>query len=103
MQESMGSKRISSVQFSCSVVSDSFRLHGLQRARTFSFSISPSNEYSELISSRMDWLDLLVSQGTLKSLHQHCSSKISILPHSAFFAVQLSHPYMTTGKNHSFD
>ena len=65
---------------------------------SFSFSISPSNEYSGLISSRMDWLDLLAVQGTLKSLLQHHSSKASILRHSAFFIVQLSHPYMTTGK-----
>ena len=65
---------------------------------SFSFSISPSNEYSELISFRMDWLDLLAVQGTLKSLLQHHSSKASILRHSAFFIVQLSHPYMTTGK-----
>ena len=65
---------------------------------SFSFSISPSNEYSGLISFRMDWLDLLVVQGTLKSLHQHHSSKASILPCSAFFTVQLSHPYVTTGK-----
>ena len=65
---------------------------------SFSFSISPSNEYSGLISFRMDWLDLLVVQGTLKSLLQHHSSKTSILQHSAFFRVQLSHPYMTTGK-----
>ena len=65
---------------------------------SFSFSISPSNEYSGLISSRMDWLDLLAVQGTLKSLLQHHSSKASILQHSAFFIVQLSHPYMTTGK-----
>ena len=64
----------------------------------FSFSISPSNEYSGLISFRMDWLDLLAVQGTLKSLLQHHSSKASILQHSAFFRVQLSHPYMTTGK-----
>ena len=64
----------------------------------FSFSISPSNEYSGLISFRMDWLDLLAVQGTLKSLLQHNSSKASILQHSAFFIVQLSHPYMTTGK-----
>ena len=60
---------------------------------SFSFNISPSNEYSGLISFRMDWLDL---QGTLKSLFQHHSSKVSILRHSAFFIVQLSHPYMTT-------
>ena len=64
----------------------------------FSFSISPSNEYSGLISFRMDWLDLLAVQGTLKSLLQHHSSKASILRHSDFFIVQLSHPYMTTGK-----
>ena len=65
---------------------------------TFSFNISPSNEYSGLISFRMDWLDLLVVQGTLKSLLQHHSSKASTLWHSAFFIVQLSHPYMTTRK-----
>ena len=65
---------------------------------SFSFSISPSNEYSRLISFRMDWLDLLAVQGTFKSLRQHHSSKASILRHSAFFMVQLSHPYMTTGK-----
>jgi len=65
---------------------------------SFSFSISPSNEYSGLISFRMDWLDLLAVQGILKSLLQHHSSKASILWHSAFFIVQLSHPYMTTGK-----
>ena len=63
-----------------------------------SFSISPSNEYSGLISFRLDWLDLLAVQGTLKSLLQHYSSKASILQHSAFFMVQFSHPYMTTGK-----
>ena len=65
---------------------------------SFSFSISPANEYSGLISFRMDWLDLLAVQGTLKSLLQHRSSKASILWCSAFFTVQLSHPYMTTGK-----
>uniref|UniRef100_A0AC11ES80 Uncharacterized protein n=2 Tax=Ovis aries TaxID=9940 RepID=A0AC11ES80_SHEEP len=65
---------------------------------SFSFSISPSKEHPGLISFRMDWLDLLVVQGTLKSLLQHHSSKASILCHSAFFTVQLSHPYMTTGK-----
>ena len=64
----------------------------------FSFNISPSNEYSGLISFRMDWLDLLAVQGTLKSLLQHHSSKASILRRSAFFTVQLSHPYITTGK-----
>ena len=65
---------------------------------SFSFSISPFNEDSGLISFRMDWLDLLAVQGTLKSLFQHHSSKASILWHSTFFTVQLSHPYMTTGK-----
>ena len=65
---------------------------------SFSFSISPSSEYSGLISFRMDWLDLLTVQGTLKSLLQHHSSKASILQCSPFFIVQLSHPYMTTGK-----
>ena len=65
---------------------------------SFSFSISPSNGYSGLISFRKDWLDLLAVQGTLKSLFQHHSSKASILRYSAFFTVQLSHPYMTTGK-----
>ena len=65
---------------------------------SFSFSISPSNEHRGLISFRMDWLDLLAVQGTLKSLLQHHSSKASTLRHSAFFTVQLSHPYMTTGK-----
>ena len=69
-----------------------------QKYRSFSFSISPSSEYSRLISFRMDWLDLPVAQGTLKSLLQHHSSKASILQCSAFFIVQLSHPYMTTGK-----
>ena len=65
---------------------------------SFSFSISSSSEYSGLISFRMDWLDLLAVDGTLESLLQHHSSKTSILWHSAFFIVQLSHPYMTTGK-----
>ena len=65
---------------------------------SFSFSISPSNEYSGPISFRMDWLDLLAVQGTFKHLFQHHSSKASILWHSAFFMVQLSHPYVTTGK-----
>ena len=64
----------------------------------FSFSISPSDEYSRLISFRMDWLDLLAAQGTLKSLLQHHSSKASVLQCSAFFIVQLSHPYVTTGR-----
>ena len=66
---------------------------------SFSFSISPSNEYSGLISFRIDWFDLLAVQGTLKSLLQHHSSKASILQHSAVFVVQLSHPYITTGKS----
>ena len=65
---------------------------------SFSFNISPSNEHPGLIFFRMDWLDLLAVQGTLRSLLQHHSSKASILQHSAFFTVQLSHPYMTTGK-----
>ena len=69
---------------------------------SFSFSISPSNEYSGLISFRIGWFDLLTVQGTLKSL-QHHSSKASVLWCSALFIVKLSHPYMTTGKNHSFD
>ena len=70
---------------------------------SFSFNISPSNEHPGQISFRMDWLDLLAVQGTLKSLLQHHSSKASILWHSAFFIVQLSHPYMTTRKIHSLD
>ena len=65
---------------------------------SFSFNVSPANEHPGLISFRMDWLHLLAVQGTLKSLLQHHSSKTSILWHSAFFVVQLSHPYMTTGK-----
>ena len=112
------SHHFSSVQFSRSVVSYSLRPHGLQHARppclsnilatilhirwpnywSFSFSISPFNEYLGLISFRMDSLDLLVIQGTLKSLLQHHSSKASILWRSAFFMIQLLHPYMTTGK-----
>ena len=71
---------------------------GGQSIGSFSLSISPSNEHSGLISFRMDWLDLLPVQGTLKSLFQHHSSKASILRHSTFFIIQLSHPYMTTGK-----
>ena len=70
---------------------------------SFSFSISPSNEYSGVISLRIDWLDLLVVQGTVKSLLQYHSSKSSVLWCSAFFIVQLSYPYMTTGKKNSFD
>ena len=69
---------------------------------SFCFNISPSNEYSGRISLSMDWLDLLAVQGTLKSLLQHHSSKTSILQHSAFFIVQLSYPYMTTGKTTAF-
>jgi len=117
--------------FSCWVVSDSLRPHGLQHARlpcpslsppalnlsqrqhlfqwvnslrqwpkywSFSFSISPFNEFSGLISVRIDWFDLLAVQGTLKSLLQHHSLKASVLWGSAFFIAQLSHPYMTTGK-----
>ena len=72
--------------------------HQVAKYWSFSFSISPSNEYSGLISFRIDWLDLLVVQGTLKSLLQHHSSKASLLQHSAFFVVQLWPPYMTTGK-----
>ena len=75
-----------------------FSASGGQSIGSFSFSISPSNEYSGLISFRMEWLDLLAVQGILKSLLQHHSSKASILSCSAFFIVQLSHPYMTTGK-----
>ena len=67
--------------------------------QSFSFNISPFNEHPRLISFRMDWLNILAVQGTLKSLLQHHSSKASILRHSAFFTVQLSHPYMTTGKS----
>ena len=73
-------------------------LHQVAKYWSFSFSVSPSNEYSGLISFRMDWLGLLAVQGTLKSLFQHHSSKASILMCSAFFIVQLSHLYMTTGK-----
>ena len=71
--------------------------HQVAKVLSFSFNISPSNEHSELISFRMDWLDLLAVQGTLKSLLQHRSLKASILWHSAFLVVQLSHPYTTTG------
>ena len=70
---------------------------------SFSFNISPSNEHPRLISFRMDWLDLLAVQGTLKSILQHHNSKASILRRSAFFTVQLSHPYLTTGKTISLD
>ena len=74
------------------------KFSSIQSLSCFSFSISPSNKYSGLISFSMDWLDLLAVQGTLKSLLQHHSSNASILWRSAFFIVQLSHPYMTTGK-----
>ena len=75
-----------------------FFTYGGQSTGSFSFSFSPSNEYSRLISFKMDWLDLLAVQGTLKSLLQHHCSKATILCCSAFFIIQLSHPYMTTGK-----
>ena len=77
---------------------ESTHLKRWPKYQSFSFNISPSNEQSGLISFRMDWLDLLAVQGTLKNLLQHYSSKASILQCSAFFTVQLSHPYMTTGK-----
>ena len=76
--------------------------HQVAKYWSFSFSISPSNEHLSLISFRMSCLDLLAVQGTLESLLQHHSSKASILQHSAFFIVQLSHPYMTTGKTIAF-
>ena len=86
-----------SILHSIRVFSNESVLH-IRWPKYWSFSISPSNEYSGLISFRIDWLDLLAVQGTLKSLLQHHSSKASILLHSAFFIVQLSHPCMTTGK-----
>ena len=108
-----------SAQFNSSVVpfsycpqslpaSESFPMSQLFRMRwpkywSFSFSIIPSKEYAGLISFRMDWLDLLAVLGTLKSLLQHHSSKATILWCSAFYTVQISHPYMTPGKNHSLD
>ena len=73
-------------------------MHQLAKVWSFSLSISPSNEQPGLISFRMDWIDLLAVQGTLKTLLQHHSSKASVLQHSAFFTVQLSHPCVTTGK-----
>ena len=79
------------------ILSNESVLH-IRRPKYYSFSISPSNEYSRLISFRIEWFDLLAVQGTLKSLLQYHSSKASILQHSAFFIVQLSHPNMTTGK-----
>ena len=87
--------------FSCLqsfTASGSFPMSKFFASWSFSFSISPCNEYSGLISFRIDWFDLLAVQGTLKSFFQHHSSKASILLCSAFFTVQLSHPYMTTGK-----
>ena len=89
---------LQSFQASRSFQMSQFFASGGQSIKSFSFSISPSNEYSGLISFRMDWLDLVAVQGTLKSLLQHNSSKASILQCSAFFMVQLLHPYMTTGK-----
>ena len=87
-----------SILSSIRVFSESVLRIRCPKYRSFSFSISPSNEYSGLISFSMDWLHLTAVQGTLKSLLQHHSSKASILQLSAFFMVQLSHPYMTTGK-----
>ena len=90
---------LTSIFPSIRVFSNETVLHiGWPKYCSFSFSISPSNEYSGLISLRMDWLDLLAVQRNLKSFLQYHSSKASILWHSAFFIVQLSHPYMTTGK-----
>ena len=86
-----------SILASIRVFSDESVLIRWPKDWSFSFSISPSSEYSGLISFRMDWLDLLAVQGTFKSLLQHRSSETSILQHSAFFMVQLSHPYLTTG------
>ena len=87
------------VMYGCEswTIKNSERIKG-SKYWSFGFSIRPSNKHSGLISFRMDWFDLLAVQGTLKSLLQHHSSKASILRHSAFFIVQLSHPYMTTGK-----
>ena len=86
---------------SITVFSSESVLH-IRWPKYWSFSISPSNEYSGLISFRIEWFDLLAVQGTFKSLLQHHISKTSILRCSAFFMVQLSHPYMITGQNHSF-
>ena len=91
------SRPLSSPYPAFGVFSNESVLH-IRWPKYWSFSISPSNEYSGLISFRTDWLDLLAVQATLKSLLQHHSSKVSILQCSAFFIVQLSHPYMTTGK-----
>ena len=84
------------------VFSNELALH-IRWPKYWSFSISPSNEYSGLISFRIDWFNLRAVQGILKGLHQHQSSKASILQCSAFFVVQLSHPYTTTGKTVAFD
>ena len=92
------SSRPQSLPASGSFPMSQFFASGGQSVGSFTFTISPSNEYSGLISFRMHWLDLLAVQGTLKGLFQHHSSKVSSLRHSAFFIVQLSHPYMTTGK-----
>ena len=90
---------LSSIFPSCRVFSNESAVHiRWPQYRSFTFNISPSNEHPGLISFRMDWLDLLAVQATLKSLLQHHSSKASILRCSAFFTVQVSHPYMTTGK-----
>ena len=94
---------LSSIFLSIRVFSNESALHTRwPKYWSFSFNISPSSEHPGLVSFRMDWLDLFVVQGTLKSLLQHHSSKASILRHSAFFTVQLSHPYLTTGKTSSF-
>ena len=90
--------RLQSFPASGSFPTNQFFISGGQSIGSFSFSTSPSNEYSGLMSFRMDWLDLLAVQGTLKRLCLHYSSKASILQHSAFFKVQISHPYKTTGK-----
>ena len=92
------SSRLQSFPASGSFLMSQFFASGSPRYWSVSFSISPSNEYSGLISFRIDWFDLLAVQGTLKSLPQYHSSKASILRHSAFLMVQLSHPYMSTGK-----
>ena len=88
---------LTSIFPSIRIFSSELALH-IKQPKYWSFSISPSNENSGLISFRIDWLDLLAVQGTLKSLLQHHSSKTSIFRHSAFFMTQFSHPYMTTGK-----
>ena len=87
---------------SMDMILSKFLTSGSQVYWSFNFSISPSNEYSGLISFRIDWFNLLAVQGTLKSLFQHHSSKASILLRSAFFILQLAHPYMTTGKTIAF-